>query len=125
MSTYRKGDYDGTGKSFPSETPYENTNEKMFLLGYDEILECYGELDDIEYESYLGLGYERGPGLADLTTKFINTNTPCNWWLRNTNQGEYDKTLLVDENGVIQNAPNSHGEEGGIRPAIWVTIRLY
>ncbi len=96
------------------ETPYENTNDKIFLLSYKEATTYYK--NDTERKAKGSL-HAKKQGLED-------SGGYSTWKLRTHayNHDFYFKYYFVGEDGVIKNT--SLGSYEGVRPSCWINLKF-
>lgn len=103
-------------RNYPSKSG-NNTQDKVFLLSYAEILKYFPEADkriceatEYAYSQFLS----ENPNLTGIIEK-----GPQSWWTRSTGAGfKYACTIEMDGRGRQWGV---HYIGVGVRPAIWIT----
>jgi DNA-binding transcriptional MerR regulator len=122
------------------------TNDKIFLLSYDEILKYFGDSGDMENRAGWYWGHVDGVGGVPIRpgTDFINDQfnnarratdpdgTTAWWWLRSPGgQGQHTSgsvggigEIFVCGDDVYNHPHRDEHGDGGVRPAMWIQIGI-
>ena len=104
---------DGFADYNPAEK--DKTNDKVFLLSYQEIMRYFPEQND---RKVTGTEYARAKGarFGGFTTIGIGET---DWWLRSPGRAAHDATFVNVYGNIDTKSINT---KQGVRPAIWVDI---
>ena len=104
------------------------TQDKIFLLSYDEVVRYFGDSGHLHHRIGVDHGYGTAHGDA-ISDEYNSARIALNlhgfnafWWLRSpggqhthTTAGSVDCVIWMCGDGV-------HRKDGGVRPALWVTL---
>lgn len=123
----------------------ETTRDKIFLLGYDEVIKYYSErvgnpLSDEDTdriirkiasseERYFSLGNSEAKSELIMAEDLVKGKIEIDryaysWWLRNPGYEQSDVCLVSHSGHLDFDGMSSNADEIGVRPAMWVDLDI-
>ncbi len=96
-----------------------NTNDKVFLLSYQEATTTYLTTDTLRIRK--STDYAKSQGCYSSTSSSYLGNP--DWWLRSPSYNDYKSARYISSGGGISNPSSSvNGTEYGVVPALWIEL---
>ena len=110
---------------------YNNTQDKIFLLSYEEVVQYFGDSGDLKNRRGVDMGYGQVHGDA-IKDEYNKARSTLNldgfnawWWLRSPGapRAEHDHVTAGSVDNVIWLCGDDvRKNDGGVRPALWLRI---